>query len=336
MIKANDVAQRICENSNESISLLKYALSAGKKKMLIEARVQEDLMHRITFASPRTKQAIKDIYPDSETVPRMIPIDNTGKSVLVTGGTKGIGRAIGLQFAKTGASIYLTYRWGSADMAELQSAFSAVCARPPVLIEADVSVPEDTDRLLGCIAQTEKAVDILICNASIALKTKTIDDYKKSSLFKTIEYSSWPMVEYTRKIKKIFGAYPRYIIGISSDGPDHFYQGYDFVAASKALLELFAKNLSMHLFSEGCRVNVLRFGAVKTDAFNAVFGNEFFDFVKAHGVREEMILTTEECGKAAVALCSGLLDGINGQVITVDYGMSLRSNLIMQYINSKQ
>jgi NAD(P)-dependent dehydrogenase (short-subunit alcohol dehydrogenase family) len=266
----------------------------------------------------------------------MIPIDNTGKSVLITGGTRGIGRAIGLQFAKTGASVYLTYRWGSADPAELQAEFIKAGGRPPMLIEADVSLPEDTEKLLARIAQTEKSVDIFVSNASIALRTMSLDDYKKSSLFKTIEYSSWPIVEYTKKIKKTFGAYPRYVLGISSDGPDHFYQGYDFVAASKALLEVFARNLSMHLFSEGSRVNVLRFGAVETDAFNAVFGNEFFEYVKAQGVREDMILTTEECGKAAVALCSGLLDGINGQVITVDYGMSLRSNLIMQYLNSKQ
>jgi NAD(P)-dependent dehydrogenase (short-subunit alcohol dehydrogenase family) len=265
----------------------------------------------------------------------MIPIDNTGKTVLITGGTKGIGRAIGLQFAKTGASLYLTYRWGSADAKELQAAFGAVSGHPPVLFEADVSVPEDTDRLLAHIAKTEKAVDVLVCNAALALQTQSLDDYKKSSLFKTIEYSSWSIVEYTRKIKKIFGAYPRYIIGISSDGPDHFYQGYDFVAAGKALLEVFARYLSMHLFKEGCRVNVLRFGAVKTEAFDAVFGNEFFDFVKAHGAQEDMILDSEACGKAAVALCSGLFDGVNGQVITVDYGMSLRSNLIMQYLNSK-
>jgi polyketide biosynthesis enoyl-CoA hydratase PksI len=67
MIKANDVAQRICEHDGESIALLKQALSADKKKLLADARVQEDLMHRITFASPQTKKRIHDLYPDQET-----------------------------------------------------------------------------------------------------------------------------------------------------------------------------------------------------------------------------------------------------------------------------
>jgi NAD(P)-dependent dehydrogenase (short-subunit alcohol dehydrogenase family) len=265
----------------------------------------------------------------------MISVDLKGKSVLVTGGTKGIGRAIGMQFAKAGAKVYLTYRWGSADPAEIAAAFVAAGGQPPVMIEADASVSEETDRLLGEIAKSEKAVDIFISNVGISMKVPTLDDYKKSSLFKTIEYSSWPIVEYTQKIKKTFGRYPKYVLGISSDGPDHYYKGYDFVAASKALLELFVKQLSMHLFPEGSRVNVLRFGAVKTDAFDIVFGNEFFDWATKNGVSEEMILSTEECGKAALGLCSGLLDGINGQIITVDFGMALRSNLLMQYITSK-
>jgi polyketide biosynthesis enoyl-CoA hydratase PksI len=68
MNTANDVAQRIGEHDGESIALLKQALSADKKKLLTEARVQEDRMHRITFASPRTKKRIQDLYPDQETL----------------------------------------------------------------------------------------------------------------------------------------------------------------------------------------------------------------------------------------------------------------------------
>ncbi|MDY6834837.1 MAG: enoyl-CoA hydratase/isomerase family protein [Chloroflexota bacterium] len=60
--KARDIAMRISENSKQSIYLLKTSLSAQKKKLLIEARVQEDLMHRVTFALPETKGAINALY----------------------------------------------------------------------------------------------------------------------------------------------------------------------------------------------------------------------------------------------------------------------------------
>ena len=65
--------------------------------------------------------------------------DFADKVVLITGGTKGIGRACGLAFAKLGAQVWLTHRWGSADEAELKAAFEAVGGKPPQIVEADAS-----------------------------------------------------------------------------------------------------------------------------------------------------------------------------------------------------
>lgn len=62
MKKAHDVALQIAQNNLRSISLLKYALSARKKKLLIEARVQEDFMHRLSFGFPETRKTIEDYY----------------------------------------------------------------------------------------------------------------------------------------------------------------------------------------------------------------------------------------------------------------------------------
>jgi len=266
----------------------------------------------------------------------MININMENRTVLITGGTKGIGYATALQFAKAGAQLYLTYKWGSADTNKIFNDFEKLNAPEPVLIEADVAVDEDTDSLLEKISEKEDKIDIFISNVSFAQRTMSLDDYKKKSFFKTLEYSTWPMIEYTRKIKKVFNKYPKYIIGISSDGPDHFYQGYDFVAASKALLEFFARYLSIHLFKEGSRVNVIRFGTVKTESFNLIFGEKFFDYLKENNIPEEMILTPEDCGKAVFALCSGFLDAVNGQIITVDYGMPFQDNLMMRYIKDKK
>jgi NAD(P)-dependent dehydrogenase (short-subunit alcohol dehydrogenase family) len=266
----------------------------------------------------------------------MITIDLSDKSALITGGTKGIGLAIALELARAGARVYLTYRWGTADTAALYKAFEAINAHKPVLLEADVSSDQDTDALMTRIAAVEKKIDIFISNASTALLTDSLEAYKKKSLFKTLEFSSWPMIEYSKKINAQFGAYPGYIIGISSDGPDHFYQGYDFVAASKALLEVFSRYLSVHLSNLGTRVNVVRFGTVRTDSFDAVFGDDFFDYIKTHGITGDMLLKLSDCGKTVAALCSGLLDAVNGQVITADNGLAFRSNIMMNYLHSKQ
>ncbi len=62
MTKAEDVALQISEKNVKSIYLLKYALSAKKKKLLIEARLQEDFMHRLSFGFPETKKNIEERY----------------------------------------------------------------------------------------------------------------------------------------------------------------------------------------------------------------------------------------------------------------------------------
>jgi len=264
----------------------------------------------------------------------MISIDLSGKNVLITGGTQGIGKATALQFAQAGAKVYLTYKWGSADARELISEFEELGAVLPEVIEADVSVDEDTEKLMATLRQSAVSIDVFISNVGFAPQINTLDDYKKRSLFKTFEYSSWPIIEYTKKIKDAFGAYPRHIVGISSDGPDHYYRGYDYVSAAKALLEHFSKYLSMHLLPEGSRVNIMRFGNVKTPSFSAIFGEEFFAYARENGVTDELFLTPEECGKAVIALCSGLMDAINGQIIAVDYGLPFMDNLMMRYIRS--
>ena len=191
---------------------------------------------------------------------------------------------------------------------------------------------EERKRLEEIAKTSPHGVDIFISNVGYAATMRSLDDYKKRSLYKTFDYSTWPMIEYTQRIKARFGAYPKKVIGISSDGPEHFYQGYDYVAASKALLEFFGKYLAVHLLPEGSRVNVIRFGTVKTESFTAIFGEEFFDYIKDQGwTTEDLILKPEDCGKAVFALCSGFMDAMNGQVLNVDYGQPFADNSMMRF-----
>jgi len=266
----------------------------------------------------------------------MVGVDLRGKTALVTGGTRGIGLASARALAEAGAQVFLTYKWGSPDLDAVAESFTRSGAPRPEFFQADVSVENDTERLMEELSGKAKKIDIFISNVSFALRTMSLDDYKKRSLFKTLEYSTWPLVDYTRRIKAQFGSYPRHILGISSDGPDHYYTGYDFVAASKALLEFFSRYLAAHLFAEGSRVNVLRFGTVNTESFRAVFGEGFFSFAEKNGVPRDAVLTPEQCGKAVLAMCSGLLDAINGQIISVDYGLPFKDNSMMRYLSQER
>ena len=262
----------------------------------------------------------------------MITIDMTGQTVLITGGTKGIGLAAAFRFAKAGAKTFLTYKWGSTDLEQLAKEFKDKDCIVPTFIQADVSVEEDTQKVMETIAQEVDKIDIFISNVGFASKTLTLDDYKKRSLYKTLDYSSWPLVEYSRYINKTFNSYPRNIIAVSSDGPDHYYPGYDFVAASKAMLEFLTRYLAVHLQDSSC-VNAVRFGTVKTESFELIFGDEFFNYLEEHGVKKEQQLTVEECGDALFGLCSGYFNAMTGQIIQIDYGLPFKDNSMNHYQN---
>lgn len=253
-----------------------------------------------------------------------------GKAVLVTGGTAGIGLATALAFASRGAQCTLTYRMGSADEDEVRARFSAIGAPEPVIFQADASLDEDTDALLAKMAERHKSVEALIINIPTALVTKTFADYDKRGLLKSIESSAWPLVEYTRRIKKVFGKYPRYVVGMSSTGVEQFAAGYDFVAASRGVMEILSRYMNYRLFDEDCRINMLRSRSVRTAAFEQTFGAEFMKFAKRL-TREEHFLQPEDVGWAAFALCSGLMDGVSGQIITLDKGTTFFDNMSRLY-----
>jgi NAD(P)-dependent dehydrogenase (short-subunit alcohol dehydrogenase family) len=256
--------------------------------------------------------------------------DLRGKAVLITGGTMGIGLATALAFAREGAQCTLTCKWGTADEQEVRAGFRREGLPEPAIITADVSREEDTDALLAEMRNRHDSVEAFISNVSVALVVNSIEDYSKRSLFKGIEYSAWPMYGYMRKIREVFGRYPRYVIGLSSGGPDYFYKNYDFVAASKALMETLCRYMNYRLFGEDVRVNVVRSRLVPTESLRATFGRDFEEFAGRFNMRHQFI-SCEEVANAILALASGLMDGVSGQVLMVDRGTTFCDNLMRLY-----
>ncbi len=132
------------------------------------------------------------------------------------------------------------------------------------------------------------------------------------------------------KIKEVFDSWPRYVVGLSSCGPDVYHMNYDFAAAAKAVLETLCRYLSHRLFEEECRVNVVRARWVDTESFSATFGDDFKPFVEDLGL-PEAFQTPEEIADAVLALCSGWMDGVRGQVLTVDNGTGFFDNTMRMY-----
>ena len=256
--------------------------------------------------------------------------DLSGRAVLVTGATKGIGLATALAFARQGASCILTYHWGSASEEEVREAFAAIGAHPPLVVRADVSDSNDTVALMAEIGRHHDRIDVFVSNAAGAVLVRDIDDITERALLKTMRYSVLPTVEYLRASRAAFGAYPRYVVAISSTGPDHFSINYDLIAASKAALETLCRYLTQRLRKEDVRINVVRTLGVRTDAFIEAFGEEMESFLLRHADASRLV-NADEVASVILALCSGMLDGMRGQVITVDKGASFADNIMRLY-----
>ncbi|MEA3209660.1 MAG: hypothetical protein QOE70_2717 [Chthoniobacter sp.] len=120
------------------------------------------------------------------------------------------------------------------------------------------------------------------------------------------------------QIKNVLGAFPRYAIGLSTPAPDHFAAGEDLRAAGDAAMETLCRYANYRLIEEDLRINVIRFRPLPSD------------FAKRH-TPPHLRSTERDVANAAVALCSGLMDSVRGQVLTVDRGATFCDSLMRIY-----
>ena len=130
--------------------------------------------------------------------------DFTGRAVLVTGGTRGIGLATGLAFGTRGAHVTLTHKWGSVDEASIGRAFAAAGAPAPGIVQADAGNDGDVLAVLEGIRRDHDALDVFVSNAAFGATVGGIDDYSKKALHPGIDYPAWPPVPHTLARRTLF------------------------------------------------------------------------------------------------------------------------------------
>ena len=234
-----------------------------------------------------------------------------GKLALVTGASRGIGRAIAEELARAGASVVVGYRSGKDEAEELANAIGGRA------IQADVSSPDDARRLV----EEAGDVDVLVNNAGLTRDGllarmsdddwRTVIDTNLSSVFYTCRAVTRPMM------KKRGGS----IVNISSVVGVHGNWGQTNYAASKAGIIGFTKSLARELGSRGVRANVVAPGYVKT-ALTEVLPEEATQAMVANTPLGRVAEPHEIAG-AVRFLASEAASFITGEVLLVDGGLGM-------------
>ena len=245
-------------------------------------------------------------------------IDLTGKSAVVTGGSRGIGRAIVLRLAAQGADVAFSYRGNAAAAEETATAVRAL-GRRALPVQGDVSQPEAADALVKAALEAFGKVDILVNNAGI-----TRDD-----LIMRMSVEAWQDVintnlsgafyatkAVTRPMLKAKGGR---IINITSVSGQAGQTGQANYSAAKAGLIGLTKATARELASRGITCNAVAPGFVLTELTQGL----------AQPLQDEITSRTplgrfgtpEEIANAVAFLASDDAEYITGQVLAVDGGL---------------
>lgn len=240
------------------------------------------------------------------------------KTVLITGGTKGIGYAMALKFASNNYNLILNYVNDTQNANKVKEELESKYSVKVLLVKADVSKEEQVKKMYAEVINTFGNIDCVVNNAGIAmdclLEDKTVDDFKRIldvnliGPFLIIKYFGQKM--YENKMGNI--------INISStNGIDTYYpEGMDY-DASKAGLNNLTLNFAK-LYSPYVRVNAIACGWVDTDM------NKDMDIEYKKNEESKILLNrfanVEEIANVVYFIASDKASYINGSIIRVDGG----------------
>ena len=240
-----------------------------------------------------------------------------GASVFVTGGSRGIGKAIALRFASLGATRVAIGYLRADQAAEAAAAELRERGAEPVLVRGNVS----SDRVLAEAAALGP-LDVLVHNAATGVIRPALETEDK--------HWDWTMTANARALLALARAVApempsgSSIVAISSLGSHRVLDNYTLVGTSKAALEALIRYLAVELAPRGIRANAVSGGVVDTGALEH-FPNKHEMLRFGSDNPGGRLVTPDDIAAAVTFLCSPEAEMIRGQTVIVDGGYSLKA-----------
>jgi enoyl-[acyl-carrier protein] reductase III len=239
-------------------------------------------------------------------------------AVLVTGGTRGIGKAIALRFASSGARRIALGYMRNDSAAEAAAAEVRAAGAEPVLVRGNVA----SHRVVEEFA-SHGPYDVLVHNAATGVIRPALETEDK--------HWDWTLAANARTLLSLARACApdmkpgSSIVGISSLGSIRVLENYILVGTSKAALESVVRYLAVELAARGIRVNAVSAGVVETEALDHFPNRE--QMVKAAKARTPAgrMVEPEDVASVVAFLCSPDAEMVRGQTLIVDGGYSLHT-----------
>lgn len=253
-------------------------------------------------------------------------IDLSGKVALVTGSSRGIGKACALRLAEAGADVVINYVTNRQAAMELADTIAEL-GREVLVVKADVSEEDDVRSMLEAVKERFGRLDILVSNAATGgfrpLLTATERNFQAAyhtnvlALLYLVQ-AALPLME--RKE----GEGRSKVITISSHGSHMALPYYGLIGSSKAALESLVRHLTLEIGDRGVNINVIKSGLVETDSTrNIPFAEQIFAARTERSMVGERVLEPSDVADAVLFLASPLSDLVQGEVLTVDGGAAV-------------
>ena len=240
--------------------------------------------------------------------------------VLVTGGTRGIGRAISLRFARAGASVIANYLRDQKAADGLKTTAEGE-GLPIRLCRADATTPHGLELMEKSIQDGgEPLTGLVYCSATGV--HRVLSELTTRHFDWTFSLNVRAFFELTKALLSRFSERSS-ILAVSSMGAQRALPYYSLVGSSKGALEALARHLAVELAPRGIRVNILVPGAVATDSWKTIPDGEDRVATAIRHTPTGRLVTTEEVAWAAQFLCSGAAAGIIGHTLIVDGGAAI-------------
>ncbi len=244
--------------------------------------------------------------------------DFTGKVAIVTGGSRGIGKAIALELGKNGATVIVNYNQ-SADAADAVIDEIKAAGGGGMAFQADVSDAEQVDNLFKTVTKEYGQVDILVNNAGITRDNVIMmlkpDDF--DAVINTNLRSAWLCSKAASRamMKKRYGRIINItsVVGIAGNGGQTNY------SASKAGMIGLTKSLAKEIASRNITVNAVAPGFIETDMTSELSEDLMKRAIEAIPLGRQG--KAVDVAKAVAFLASDDAEYITGQVLVVDGGM---------------